>query len=63
MIRKLIFNKCNKSMESAGVPCDCPFPTGTFNVPTQSIVVTRKQLSQISLPTFLVNVSHINKCF
>ena len=53
-----MFSKCDVKMERSGVPCDCPLPTGTFNVPTQSIKVTNEQLSQISLPNFLVNVSY-----
>lgn len=55
MLRGLMFNKCDKEMEAKGVPCDCPFPTGTFTLPTQTVKVTNEQISQIPVPNFLVN--------
>ncbi|EDO43020.1 predicted protein, partial [Nematostella vectensis] len=39
LLRGVMFSKCNKTMEDTGIPCDCPIPTGTFSVPTQSLVI------------------------
>ena len=52
-----MFSKCDKEMEAGGVPCDCPIPTGTFTVPTQTVTVTSQQISEIPVPNFIVNVS------
>ena len=60
-LRKLMFNRCTKEMEAKGVPCDCPIPTGTFTIPTQTVTVTSKELDEIPIPDFLVNVNTFKK--